>query len=273
MSGTRTPRERLQESLEALDDSAPGLMAHLVAGYPDRATTIEAAAAIERGGAHVLELQFPFSDPLADGPTVLGACQHALDHGVDHGACLEMLAEITSRISIPTVVMTYANVPFARGFDAFANELARAGATGLILPDLPDTEPEFEELLAALKRAGVSWIPVIAPTSTDETVRRLGSRADTFVYTVVRLGVTGRASSIDEAVRGRLERVSELSEGRPVAAGFGIRERAQVQLLQGAARLAVVGSRIVQALEDAPGADAAAERVETLCRSLLDSPA
>jgi len=262
------PRERLRARLEATAGSRAGLMAHLVAGFPDRRTTIEAAAAIERAGTDVLELQFPFSDPLADGPTVLGACQHALDQGVDHAACLEMLAEITRRGSIPTVVMTYANVPFARGFDAFARELSAAGASGLILPDLPDTEPEFEELRAALEREGLSWIPVIAPTSTDATIRRLGEHADTFVYAVVRLGVTGRASSIDAAVRERLERVATLAGDRPVAAGFGIRERAQVAMLDGSARLAVVGSRIVETLRDAPGPDEAAAAVEALCRDL-----
>ncbi len=256
-------RDRLQQKLDAHDGT--GIMAHLVAGYPDAPTTLDAARAIEAGGAEVLELQFPFSDPLADGPTVLGACQAALDAGTSHADFLGMLETITSELTIPTVVMTYANVPFVRGFESFAKDLADAGATGLIIPDLPHTEPEFDEFRAALTGAGVSYIPVVAPTSERKVIAELAATADSFLYTVVRLGVTGRESSIDEAVQNRLTEVNELAS-HPLAAGFGIRSREQVSLLEGHARLAVVGSKIVDTIRES-GSSAATE-VEKLVGAL-----
>jgi len=257
-------RARLEDALARHDDL--GIMAHLVAGFPDAATTFEAARAVEAGGAEILELQFPFSDPLADGPTVIGACQTALDAGFRHRDFLTLLERITGEVRIPVVVMTYANIAFARGFDAFASDLARAGATGLILPDLPHTEPEFTELHAALRDAALSYVPVIAPTSPPPIVRALGELADDFLYVVVRLGVTGRASNIDEAVCERLAEVAALAPGRPLAAGFGIRSREQVEPLRGRARLAVVGSRIVETIHES-GFDAPA-RVRSLVAEL-----
>lgn len=261
---TTHPYARLRAKLTEREST--GLMAHLVAGFPNRAATLDAARAIEAGGADILELQFPFSDPLADGPVVLQACQDALDTGTDHATFLEMLEEITRSIAIPTVVMTYANVPFVRGFESFANELAAAGATGLIVPDLPHTEPEFAELHAALAGASLSYIPVIAPTSTPKTIGELAAVADTFLYVVVRLGVTGRASTIDEAVRERLAEIAAISP-HALAAGFGIQSADQVRSLAGQARLAVVGSKIVTTIRENP--DAPGPAVEALVQSLL----
>ncbi len=263
-ASTERPADRLRAKLA--ERGATGLMAHLVAGFPNRAATIDAARAIEAAGADVLELQFPFSDPLADGPVVLQACQDALDAGTDHAAFLGMLEEITRSIRIPTVVMTYANVPFVRGFASFARELAAAGATGLIVPDLPHTEPEFAEFRAALGDAGLSYVPVVAPTSTPKTIAELAEVADTFLYVVVRLGVTGRASTIDDAVRTRLAEISAITP-HPLAAGFGIQSGEQVRSLAGHARLAVVGSKIVTTIRE--HADAPGPAVESLVRSLV----
>lgn len=256
-------RDRLNDSLAA--ESRTGIMAHLVAGYPDHATTVATARAIAEAGADVLELQFPFSDPLADGPTVLGACQEALDSGSTHAEALDILREITAATSTPTVVMTYANVPFIRGFDVFARELAEAGACGVIVPDLPHTEPEFRDFHAALEAAGLAYIPVVAPTSTDPIITEIAELAHSFLYVVIRLGVTGAESTIDTAVQQRLTEVAGLT-AKPLAAGFGIRSREQVVNLAGHARLAVVGSKIVNTIRES--GDDAPQAVQALVRSL-----
>lgn len=239
-------RDKLAAGLGAL--SHTGVMAHVITGFPSRERSIEAARAIGDAGATVLEVQLPFSDPLADGPTILEASHRVLSGAFDYDASMDVLASMVDAVSIPCVAMTYANIPFVRGFDAFARDLSERGVSGVIIPDLPDSEPEFDAFLDALHREGLSYVPVIAPTTDEDGVARLGALADDFVYTVIRLGVTGRASDIGEAVQHRLDEITRIT-GKPIAAGFGIQSREQVAMLEGHAAMAVVGSAIVSILD------------------------
>ena len=176
------------------------LMPYLMGGFPDLATSHAIGQAYADGGADLVELGIPFSDPLADGPVVHAAGTRALAGGTTVDRVLELCAALAPRL--PVVVMCYTNQILARGPDRFAAALADAGASGLIVPDLP-----FEEapsILAACDAAGVALVPLVAPTTPDERLRLIGERARGFVYTVSVVGTTGERAT-GGAVAGVIE--------------------------------------------------------------------
>ena len=204
-------------------------------------TPVLAQAAVE-GGADLMELGFPFSDPLADGPVVRRAAEKALAQGMRTKACLECLAAVRERVDVPLVPMTYAALLEAYGYDRFAADAEAAGATSLIVADLPvDQHPE-------LKR-----VHLIAPTSTDERLQLAGHQTDGWLYLVTRTGTTGARDNLSPSLAGLVSRARAVTDV-PLYAGFGI---ATSQQAQDAAELAdgiVVGSRAIEVAEE--GADA-----------------
>jgi tryptophan synthase alpha subunit len=216
------------------------LVIYLMAGAE---TPALAQAAVE-GGADVLELGFPFSDPLAEGPVIRVAAERALANGMRTKRCLECLAEVRSRVGdTPVVPMTYAALLEAYGYDRFVADARAAGATGFILVDIPAEEhPE-------LKR-----IQLIAPTSTDERIRLAAERTDGWLYVVSITGTTGAREQVSSQLAGLAERARRIANGTPLYAGFGIstpeHARAAADLVDGV----VVGSRAVQVAEEGPGA-------------------
>ena len=239
------------------------LMPYLMGGFPDLATSHAIGQAYADGGADLVELGIPFSDPLADGPVVHAAGTRALAGGTTVDRVLELCAALAPRL--PVVVMCYTNQILARGPDRFAAALADAGASGLIVPDLP-----FEEapsILAACDAAGVALVPLVAPTTPDERLRLIGERARGFVYTVSVVGTTGeRAAGAD--VAGVIARTAAATSV-PVALGFGIStpEQAREAAAAGAAGV-IVGSRLVRAADEA--VDPAAE-VRSLVTAFADA--
>ncbi|MGI9659051.1 MAG: tryptophan synthase subunit alpha [Gaiellaceae bacterium] len=214
------------------------LVIYLMAG---RATPELAAAAIE-GGADILELGFPFSDPLADGPVVRQAAEAALAAGMTTSECLECLRDIRCSTDVPIVPMTYAALFEAYGWERLADEIRAAGATSMIVADVPvDARPE-------LKR-----VQLVAPTSTDERIRIAAETTDGWLYLVTLTGTTGVRSSIAPAFAGLVERARALSTV-PLYAGFGIstpeHARAAAALVDGV----IVGSRALMVAQDGPAA-------------------
>ena len=218
---------------------AKALVVYLMSG-PDTPELADAAVA---AGADIVELGFPFSDPLADGPVVRRAAEKALAHGMRTQACLECLAAVRARVEVPLVPMTYSSLLEAYGWERFAESARSAGATSLIVADLPAGDrPE-------LKR-----VQLVAPTSTDERLRLAGELTDGWLYLVTVTGTTGARSGLSDSLAGLAERARAAAPGVPLYAGFGISTptdaRAAAELTDGV----VVGSRALEAAEDGPGA-------------------
>jgi tryptophan synthase alpha chain len=204
--------------------------------------TPELAAAAVEGGADIVELGFPFSDPLADGPVIRRAGERALEEGMRTAACLECLAAARSRVDVPLIPMTYASLLEAYGYERFAAAAVEAGATSLIVADLPvDSEP-------ALRR-----VQLVAPTSTDERIALAAERTDGWLYLVAVTGTTGAREGVSPALRGLVERTRSLTE-LPLYAGFGISTPDQARAAAELADGIVVGSRAVEVAIDGPAA-------------------
>jgi tryptophan synthase alpha chain len=214
-----------------------------------------AEAAVE-GGADVIELGFPFSDPLADGPVIRAAAERALARGMRTSACLECLAAVRKRVDVPLVPMTYASLLEAYGWERFAADARAAGATGLIVADLPAGErPELRR------------IQLVAPTSTDERLALAARETDGWLYLVTLTGTTGARDELSESLAGLAARARSVTDV-PLYAGFGISTPGQARSAASLTDGVVVGSRAVQAAET--GATALRDYVLSL-RSALDS--
>ncbi|HET9720815.1 MAG TPA: tryptophan synthase subunit alpha [Solirubrobacteraceae bacterium] len=238
-----TGMERIAEAFASARASGrrAALMPYLMGGYPSLEASSDVLCAYAEGGADLIELGIPFSDPLADGPVIHAAGVAALSAG----ARVETVLALAGRAGVPVVVMCYANPIFARGLERFVDLLARSGASGLIVPDLP-----LEEAPAALEAcdgAGIALVPLVAPTTPDERLRMIGGRARGFLYTVSVTGTTGEREGVDgglAAVVGRARAATSV----PVAVGFGIGtpEQAAAAAEAGADGV-IVGSRLVRA--------------------------
>ena len=223
------------------------LMPYLMGGFPTVAASIRIGEAYADGGADVIELGVPFSDPLADGPVIHAAGTEALRAGATVGDVLEVCHALSQRV--PVVMMLYANLVLARGPARFAQALADAGASGLIVPDLP--LEESTELLGACDAAGIALVPLVAPTTPDERLARIGARARGFLYTVSVTGTTGERTALSDAYAGVIARAKAHTDV-PVALGFGIGAPEQaVQAAEAGADGVIVGSRLVRAAAEA----------------------
>ncbi|HEX4804472.1 MAG TPA: tryptophan synthase subunit alpha [Conexibacter sp.] len=229
------------------------LMPYLMGGFPDMATALAIGEAYADAGADLVELGVPFSDPLADGPVIHAAGVQALRNGATVAQILELGAALAPRM--PVVLMAYANIVYARGFEAFAAALRAHDVSGLIVPDLP--LEEAPELRDACDAEGVALVPLVAPTTPPERLARIGALARGFVYAVSLVGTTGERGALDAGLEAFLRRTAAASEV-PVAVGFGIGtpEQAAAAVDAGAAGV-IVGSRLVRAAAEA--ADPAAE--------------
>jgi len=254
-----TPTETGVQRIAAAFAGARGraaLMPYLMAGFPDVETSVRVATAYAESGADLVELGVPFSDPLADGPVIHAAGTKALEAGANLHAVLqagERIAEL-----LPVVLMCYANPLYARGPERFAAELAERGISGLIVPDLP--LEESADVLAACDAHGIALVPLVAPTTPDDRLNRIGRIARGFVYTVSVTGTTGERANTQTDAGALLARVKAHSPV-PVALGFGISDGAQAAAAADAgADGVIVGSRLVRAVAEAAeqGADPAA---------------
>ena len=232
----------------------PLFMPYVMGGFPDLAASASHVAALARH-ADLIELGIPFSDPLADGPTIQAAGQRALRGGTTPEDVIA-IAEGLDDAGPPVVLMTYVNVVLAAGPRAFMERAARAGVAGVILPDLP--VDEGDDLREQARRAGVSVVPLAAPTTADERLAAIGRRADGFVYCVSVAGVTGGDVAVDAGLRAFLARARALIDA-PLAVGFGIRTPAQVAAVGEIADGVIVASQLIRLIADAADA-AAAER-------------
>lgn len=207
------------------------------------AGTPELAEAAVEGGADIVELGFPFSDPLADGPVIRRAAEKALAEGMRTRACLDCLAEVRARVGVPLVPMTYSSLLEAYGWERFADDARAAGASSLIVADLP-----------AGDRPEVRRVQLVAPTSTDERLRLAAEQTDGWLYLVTVTGITGTREGLSASLAGLAERARTAAPGVPLYAGFGISTPADARAAADLTDGVVVGSRALEAAEEGPAA-------------------
>jgi len=223
------------------------LAAYITAGYPDIKDTPVIARALAESGADIIELGIPFSDPLADGATIQKASYQALQRGTTPEACLEVAAEIRDEIQTPLVFMTYYNPVLNYGLEAFCRSCEKAGVNGLIVPDLPPEEGT--ELEAIAVKSGIDMIYMLAPTSTGERIREAGKRSKGFIYLVSLTGVTGARDALSSDLESFIKRVRKETK-QSVCVGFGISNAEQAKRVAAAADGVIVGSRLIQLIEE-----------------------
>jgi tryptophan synthase alpha chain len=237
--------QRIEAALRAAaSQGTPALVAYLTAGYPSREGFREALLAIA-AAADVVEIGVPFSDPMADGVTIQRASEQALRAGVTLRWILEELTALPA-VRVPLLFMSYLNPLLAYGLPRLAQQAARAGVCGFIVPDLPCDESEGVH--AALSSEGLALVQMVTPVTPPERLARVAAATSGFLYAVTRTGTTGRQAGAAEEMAGYLARVRAAATV-PVCAGFGIRSHAQVRSLAGMVEGVVVGSALVEVLE------------------------
>jgi tryptophan synthase alpha chain len=233
----------------------PGLAAYLTCGDPDLGTTKETALAAISSGADVIELGVPFSDPVADGPVIQRASERALRNRVSLEDVLKLGAEIRRESDAGLIVFSYLNPIVRMGLERFASAAADAGIDGALVTDLP--VEEADEYLRHMRRADLATVFLAAPTSTDDRLRRICAVSTGFVYAISRTGVTGARKDLTEDALKLVERLRKFTR-LPIAVGFGISGPEHFASIGSFADAAVVGSAIVQAIEQNPGKEAQA---------------
>jgi len=224
-----------------------GLIAFLTVGYPGVEDTLSLVPALIEGGADIVELGVPFSDPLAEGPTIQRSSHHALLQGVTPGVCLEVAGKLRAQgVTAPLIFMGYYNPLLAYGLDAFCRDAAAAGADGLIAVDLPPEESH--PLRDACRRNGLDLIYLLAPTSTEERIELVAGLASGFVYCVSVTGVTGAREELPRRLSPFVNRVRARTP-LPVAVGFGISKPKHFRAVGRIAEAAVIGSAIVDVID------------------------
>ncbi len=233
-------RERLAER-EIL------LMTHIVLGYPSFEDSLAVVESMVEAGVDLMELQIPFSEPIADGPVILHANQRALESGSRVERCLGFAEEVAKRFDIPFLVMSYYNILFKFGVGDFAKTLASAGLRGAIVPDLPPEEAR--DYLEAMAQNGLDPIFIFSPNTTDARMAAIAEHARGFVYCVARKGVTGAETDFSDALHAYLARCRAATK-LPIAVGFGVKERADVDALRGQADIAVIGTETIRVMQE-----------------------
>lgn len=248
------------------------LMPYFTLGYPTPEDTLPILQAIAGAGADLIELGIPFSDPLADGPTIQRSTQVALERGMTLERALEITAELRScQVRQPLLLMGYYNPILAYGVERFVHQAASAGADGFIIPDLPPEEAAALE--AACRLSHCALVYLLAPTSTPERTAEIAARTSGFLYLVSVVGVTGRRESLATNLESFLDRARRASNV-PVAVGFGISTPDQAQTVGRLADGVIVGSALIEAVSgSARPAEAAARFVSSLRRALEPEPA
>jgi tryptophan synthase alpha chain len=234
--------ERIARAFARTDKRA-ALMPYVMGGFPTLEESLRIGEAYVEAGADLIELGVPYSDPLADGPVIHEAGTRALAAGASLAGVLEVARALSG--SVPVALMCYANMVFAPGVDAFVERLARTGACGLIVPDLP--LGEGPEVLRACDEHGLALIALVAPTTTEERLAEIGARARGFIYTVSVVGTTGERRALGDDLAQIIARV-KASTSVPVAIGFGIATPEQArQAAEAGADGVIVGTRLVRA--------------------------
>lgn len=257
---------RLFENLKS--EGRPGLIAYLTAGDPTPERTPALVAALQRGGADLIELGVPFSDPVADGPVIQRASERALKAGMTLAGVLKIAREIRAHSEIPILLFTYMNPVVRYGVNRLAHDAAAAGVDGCLLTDL--SVEEAEQYLGAMRAANLDTVFLAAPTSTPARRKLVAKYSTGFVYLVSRTGVTGEKDSLSDSVAPLVEAMRSVTE-LPLAVGFGISKPEHAAAVGAVADGVVVGSAIVRTIEQNACAADLEEKLEAYMRSLSEA--
>jgi tryptophan synthase alpha chain len=269
MSAASTNSTRISKRFAELRASGElGIVAFITAGDPSLDATLQFVLALAAAGADVIELGVPFSDPLADGPTIQRASERALKAGTTLAGVLDLVRRIRRSSQVPLVLFSYYNPILQMGLDKFAAAAATAGADGVLVTDLtPEESEDYRRILAA---HGLDTIFLGAPTSTDERLAKIAACSSGFLYLISRTGVTGAKDALPDDLPALLRRARSVTQ-LPIAVGFGISLPGHVSVLGGLADAAVVGSALVSEIEKAQSVDAAATALGNRVRSLKEA--
>ena len=237
----------------------------ITAGDPDLATTAKALEVLANNGADTIELGVPYSDPLADGPTIQAAATRALQKGVQLEDVLDIVKDAVGKIDVPIILFTYYNPIYYRGIESFLKQIKSAGVSGLVVPDLP--LEEAENLLNFAQKIGIEVILLVAPTSSTERINAIAAKSQGFIYLVSVTGVTGMRSEMAEGVKDLIANLHSATD-KPIGVGFGISAPEQAkQVKDWGADAVIVGSAIVKRLaENTP--EAGLEAIAKFCQAL-----
>ncbi len=236
------------------------LMTHIVMGYPSFEDSYKIVEAMAGAGVDLMELQIPFSEPIADGPVILRANQKALEKGATVERCLDFGRDVAGRFDIPFLFMTYYNILYKKGTAAFARTMADGGVRGAIVPDLPPEEAG--DYLDAMAAQDLSPVFIFSPATGAARMKYIAGFARGFIYCVARKGVTGLDTDFSKDLEAYLARCRSATD-LPLALGFGVKEKADVDFLKGRADIAVIGTQTIR-LVDEQGVGAVGEFIRSL---------
>src|SRR5262245_54498188 len=242
-----------------------GIVAYITAGDPSLDATLQFVLALAAAGADVIELGVPFSDPLADGPTIQRASERALKSGTTPRGVIDLVRKIRQSSQVPLVIFSYFNPMLQMGLENFARAAAQAGADGVLAIDLtPEESTDYRRVLAA---HNLDTIFLAAPTSTDERIAKIAACSSGFLYLISRTGVTGAKDMLPEDLPGLIRRARQATQ-LPIAVGFGISQPGHVSVLGGLADAAVVGSALVSEIEHATKSPSGPAEIRTAAHAL-----
>lgn len=229
--------------------SHKALIPYITVGYPDIEATSKVVPLLAKNGCDIVELGIPFSDPIADGATIQNSSFHALMNGITVSSCFELVRQLRKSVDIPLVFMTYYNPVYHYGLEAFCDECERCGIDGMIVPDLPPEEGADLEAMLAQRNADLIYL--LAPTSTKERINHVTEHSSGFIYLVSLVGVTGARKQLNKNLDAFVNRVRKKTD-RPLCVGFGISTPAQARESVHVADGVIIGSRIIQLMEEDP---------------------
>ena len=236
------------------------LMTHIVIGYPSFEASYDIVNHMVEAGVDLMELQIPFSEPMADGPVILKANQKAIETGSSVEKCFEFAEKVSKEFQIPFLFMSYANILFKYGMQNFSDRMKNIGLKGAIVPDLPPEESN--DYLRAMKKNELSPIYIFSPETSDERLSYISSFASGFIYCLARKGVTGKTTSFSDELTHYLSRCREATD-LPLAVGFGVKEKKDINYLKGKADIAVIGSQTIRVVEQ-NGVKAAGDFIKSI---------
>lgn len=249
------------------DEKRIGLMTHVVVGYPTLGTTLDLIRTMASNGADMIELQIPFSDPIADGPTIQQACETSLAGGTKVTDAFAVARQVSSEIQVPLLFMAYFNTVYKYGTEKFCADAKASGISGLIVPDAPLEAAEHEGFLQACKRHNLHYIITLSPASNTDRIKKNVKVAGGFAYCMTRSGITGARQTLEPQTALYLRNIQKYIK-IPLAAGFGISKREHLDMLKPYVRVAIVGSALIDiiAASDHPNV---LRNVRTFLRQLV----
>ena len=271
MESTGAHRSLRQTFDELRARKRAGLVAFIPAGFPDLATTAKLLPALQEGGANVIEVGIPFSDPIADGPVIQEAFTAALAHKIRVSDVLLAVASVRSKVTIPMVAMLSYSIVYRYGLDRFITDAKSAGFDGLILPDLPP--PEAQEICTKVRAAGLETILLVAPTTAPERRKEIADLSSGFVYYLSVSGITGERKELPADLAANVQELRRLTD-RPICVGFGIHKPEHLTQLTGIADAAIVGTAYVRRIKDHlnEGPERISQIVRDYTRELTGNP-